>query len=1381
MPPPASVTASLHRFMDTLRGYPSIFCGDINLQHPSWWTSAEQSDDADRFVALMEDSGFVLENVPDTPTYYQRTTHSALDVTWSRNITIENWCANPTVDSDHKYLTYAITLVRGVLITPSIPTFSRLFYSWKRANWGHFSAEVLKALKPLGPMSLDAYLMQFTSALRCATKRSCPHGCRTKGVTRWSHEMDTADKAAVTAQEAYFATPNAETLRTYQMCKDARARIIREALKDTWHRRISKADPGSSAPWSMLRAVRAAPTIPLVNQALSSSDGQTADTHRRKLRLLAKALFHRPTNPTAPSHFHHSRLLFFPFKAMLTPESLPSPSSSFSSFFTARSADTQGPPASTSSSSFFSCEDIPGAYALSFLSFPPEYDAIANWMATNRVVGIDSPFTMAEMDAALARLEDSRSAGPDGILNEMLHHLPREAKVHLLTLINRMWLTHHVPQQWKNAHAVPLPKAGKPTDQPSSYRSISLTSCVSKLMERMVSARLLHVWQPHPCQYAYRRGRTTEMELARITDTVEIDRDIYYRVMLDKRSGKGQQVHYRVMRTLIILVDFSKAFDTLDLSILGDRLKSLPGTLLKHWLRNFLVHRGARVKLGNRFSKQYDQRSGVPQGTVLGPQLFSMYTTPLLERLVARFPDVQFDMYADDLTITIPCRERRLGVRTGNVVLEEVAVWSQDNGMMVNPHKCEALLCTLSSHTDEDRVPDPLHFRGHEINVALFGDSMSPKLLGLQLDTRAKYNVNAAYVQKQARLREAQLSCLANHHFGPSAHGLRQFVSGYGDSKLLYGSAVGWGTMEDTGKNKLINQHTRLHRLVAGLPSTSDEESVLLESNSLPLHIKVLRRRLVLYELSKFHETGWARRPPPEPPPFNFRFSPVSRVEMDNFVTGLLIENGLPPTLLIEAPLQRLPYAPWHCGEVYRVSIGFELPLDYVSIKTEDDLLVAKHTASMDALSCLSVMSYIMATDGSSNVSEHCSAAAAVLLSSPFSTTAYRTLTEDCGPIACSYRTESIAMLRGLQQFILPIADRVPREQRSLLHVTDSQSLLAALGTGPLRQRSLVESEIWSSLVLLVNRGWRIHLQFVYAHVGVPCNEVANTAAIAAATEGLYTSPKVHPVWLIDLRSLLTRSLLAKWRLQLRRDTHRYQLCGDRCADLSSTDLLTGEPLTRQEEVELARIRCGEHPCFGRLFWAVRDCTNRCRWCNLSQEQATALGGPPVTETIVANARPRTRRIRETCPYCSLSFASFQVLQSHVRSIHPDKPPLVDGECFCPFCGGPFPSRKSRGNHVTWCPSNPDRCQHRVSHPIRRSTIPGPAASSSTDPVQGAPETISRMLMCRALSQCRSRFAVSTAVLRGDHFWRFLHSKQLIAFAGTALGAAPVAPNAGGE
>ncbi|KPI83371.1 hypothetical protein ABL78_7601, partial [Leptomonas seymouri] len=438
MPPPASVTASLHRFMDTLRGYPSIFCGDINLQHPSWWTSAEQSDDADRFVALMEDSGFVLENVPDTPTYYQRTTHSALDVTWSRNITIENWCANPTVDSDHKYLTYAITLVRGVLITPSIPTFSRLFYSWKRANWGHFSAEVLKALKPLGPMSLDAYLMQFTSALRCATKRSCPHGCRTKGVTRWSHEMDTADKAAVTAQEAYFATPNAETLRTYQMCKDARARIIREALKDTWHRRISKADPGSSAPWSMLRAVRAAPTIPLVNQALSSSDGQTADTHRRKLRLLAKALFHRPTNPTAPSHFHHSRLLFFPFKAMLTPESLPSPSSSFSSFFTARSADTQGPPASTSSSSFFSCEDIPGAYALSFLSFPPEYDAIANWMATNRVVGIDSPFTMAEMDAALARLEDSRSAGPDGILNEMLHHLPREAKVHLLTLINWM-------------------------------------------------------------------------------------------------------------------------------------------------------------------------------------------------------------------------------------------------------------------------------------------------------------------------------------------------------------------------------------------------------------------------------------------------------------------------------------------------------------------------------------------------------------------------------------------------------------------------------------------------------------------------------------------------------------------------------------------------------------------------------------------------------------------------------------------------------------------------------------------------------------------------------------------------------------------------------
>ncbi|KPI82450.1 hypothetical protein ABL78_8540, partial [Leptomonas seymouri] len=316
---------------------------------------------------------------------------------------------------------------------------------------------------------------------------------------------------------------------------------------------------------------------------------------------------------------------------------------------------------------------------------------------------------------------------------------------------------------------------------------------------------------------------------------------------------------------------------------------------------------------------------------------------------------------------------------------------------------------------------------------------MGTKPLGLQRSTRAKHTVHAACVQKHARTREAQLSCLASHRLGPSPHDVRQFVSGYGDSKLLYGSAVGWGAMADTAKLKLITQHTRPHRLVTGLPATCDEESALLESASLPLHVNILRQRPMLCELAKLTENGWAQRPPQEPPPLNFRFTPISRCVMDSFATGLLEENALPPSLEREAPLQHPPYAPWNRGKAYNVPFGTHLPLDHPHCEAGDALKLAQHVASMAVPTGLPKTPYAIATDGSASLSGHCSAAAAVLVRSPFSQNPRQICTEDCGPLARSHRAESAAVRSGLQKSVLPIAETVPREHRLLHLVTDSQ------------------------------------------------------------------------------------------------------------------------------------------------------------------------------------------------------------------------------------------------------------------------------------------------------------------------------------------------------
>ncbi|EKG07745.1 hypothetical protein TCSYLVIO_001123, partial [Trypanosoma cruzi] len=172
---------------------------------------------------------------------------------------------------------------------------------------------------------------------------------------------------------------------------------------------------------------------------------------------------------------------------------------------------------------------------------------------------------------------------------------------------------------------------------------------------------------------------------------------------------------------------------------------------------------------------------------------------------------------------------------------------------------------------------------------------------------------------------------------------------------------------------------------------------------------------------------------------------------------------------------------------------------------------------------------------------------------------------------------------------------RIQHRRKTLLVVTDSQSLLAALNKGPLSQTDWTEDQIWQRLLTLTCAGWSVHLQFCYGHCGVHANELADQHATQTMETGKYTEQGIAPLWHTDLLICFTTQLTNTWRSTIHQDTHRYLLCGTRPSDLSGKDLITPEVLRRQELVQLARPRCGESELWGRLYWAVRDCTNQCR------------------------------------------------------------------------------------------------------------------------------------------------------------------------------------------
>ena len=95
-----------------------------------------------------------------------------------------------------------------------------------------------------------------------------------------------------------------------------------------------------------------------------------------------------------------------------------------------------------------------------------------------------------ELEAEIRMLKTKKAPGPDEVTNDMIAHLGSSAKKAILALFNKSWRTGTVPALWKKATIIPLQKKGKDKKHPSSYISISILSCLGKLLERIVNTIL---------------------------------------------------------------------------------------------------------------------------------------------------------------------------------------------------------------------------------------------------------------------------------------------------------------------------------------------------------------------------------------------------------------------------------------------------------------------------------------------------------------------------------------------------------------------------------------------------------------------------------------------------------------------------------------------------------------------------------------------------------------------------------------------------------------------------------------------------------------------------------------------------------------------------
>ena len=156
----------------------------------------------------------------------------------------------------------------------------------------------------------------------------------------------------------------------------------------------------------------------------------------------------------------------------------------------------------------------------------------------------------------------------------------------------------------------------------------------------------------------------------------------------------------------VIYVDFAKAFDKVDIGITLRKLKQL-GVVgkLGRWLHNFLTGRTQTVVVNGRRSSPEPMKSGVPQGSVLGPLLFSIYTAPLGQLLQSL--NVQYHFYADDsqLYITFGMEDSATAVSSIEDTIALVRSWMSSNFLCLNDDKSEVLLLASKHRYSKILVP----------------------------------------------------------------------------------------------------------------------------------------------------------------------------------------------------------------------------------------------------------------------------------------------------------------------------------------------------------------------------------------------------------------------------------------------------------------------------------------------------------------------------------------------------------------------------------------------------------------------------------------------------------------------------------------------------